>query len=60
MKFTIRTDIEGVTGVTTYEQAEGSPFGRAMLMNDLNAAIDGLLSTGEHDIVIYDEHTGHG
>jgi hypothetical protein len=31
MKFMIRSDIEGVTGVTTYEQAEGSEFGRSML-----------------------------
>ena len=57
MKFMIRSDIEGVTGVTTYQQAEGSELGRAMLANDLNAAIDGLLSTGDHEIVIYDEHT---
>ena len=57
MKFMIRTDIEGVTGVTTYEQAEGSAFGREMLMNDLNAMIEGILSVGEHEIVLYDEHT---
>jgi len=57
MKFMIRSDVEGVTGVTTYEQAEKSPFGRAMLMNDLRAVIRGLLTTGEHEIVIYDEHT---
>jgi len=57
MRFMIRCDIEGVTGITTYEQAEGSAFGKAMLSNDLGAAIDGLLSTGEHEIVVYDEHT---
>lgn len=57
MKFMIRSDIEGVTGVTTYQQAEGTEFGRAMLTNDLNACIEGLLSTGDHEIVIYDEHT---
>ena len=56
-KYMIRCDIEGVTGVTTYQQADGSDFGRAMLANDLNAAIAGLLSTGDHEIVIYDEHT---
>jgi D-amino peptidase len=53
----IRSDIEGVTGVTTYQQAEGSEFGRQMLMNDLLACIEGILDTGEHQIVIYDEHT---
>lgn len=57
MKFMIRSDIEGVTGVTTYQQAEGSEFGHAMLANDLSAAIEGLLSSGDHEIVIYDEHT---
>jgi len=57
MKFMIRSDIEGVTGVTTYQQAEGTPFGQAMLMNDLNAMIEGLLAAGNHEIVIYDEHT---
>lgn len=57
MKIMIRSDIEGVTGVTTYAQAEGTDFGREMLMNDLEACIDGILSTGSHEIVIYDEHT---
>ena len=57
MKIMIRSDIEGVTGVTTYEQAEKSSFGRDMLMNDLNACIEGLLSRGPQEIVIYDEHT---
>ena len=57
MKFMIRSDIEGVTGVTTYGQVENSEFGRAMLTNDLNACIEGLLSTGDHEIVVYDEHT---
>jgi D-amino peptidase len=57
MKFMIRTDVEGVTGVTTYAQAEDSALGRAMLMNDLQAVIDGLLAEGDHEIVVYDEHT---
>lgn len=56
MKIMIRCDIEGVTGVTTYEQSEDKVFGRAMLANDLNACINGLLSAGEQEIVIYDEH----
>jgi len=57
MKIMIRSDIEGVTGVTTYQQAEGGEFGRRMLMNDLTACIDGILSAGDHEIVVYDEHT---
>jgi D-amino peptidase len=57
MKIMIRSDIEGVTGVTTYAEAEHSDLGLRMLMNDLNACIDGIRSTGNHEIVIYDEHT---
>lgn len=57
MKFLIMTDIEGVTGVTTYQQAENSQFGRDMLMNDLLAVIEGIRSTGNHEIVVYDMHT---
>ena len=57
MKIMIRSDIEGVTGVTTYQQAEGTPFGQAMLMNDLNAMVRGILAAGDHEIVVYDEHT---
>ncbi|MGE4490760.1 MAG: M55 family metallopeptidase [Kiritimatiellales bacterium] len=57
MKIMIRSDVEGVTGVTTYAEAEKSEFGRAMLMNDLMACIDGLLAGGATEIVVYDEHT---
>jgi D-amino peptidase len=57
MRFMIRSDIEGVTGVTTYQQAEGTSFGQAMLMNDLNAMVAGILAAGSHEIVVYDEHT---
>jgi D-amino peptidase len=53
----IRSDIEGVTGITTYEEAEKGEIGKRMLMNDLSACIEGILSTGDHEIVIYDEHT---
>lgn len=57
MRFLIMTDIEGVTGVTTYQQAENSQFGRDMLMNDLLAVIDGIRAHGNHEIVVYDMHT---
>ena len=33
MIFLVMTDIEGVTGVTTFAQAEGTQFGKDMLMN---------------------------
>ncbi len=57
MRFLIMTDIEGVTGVTTYQQAENSQFGKDMLMNDLLAVIDGIRNNGKHEIIVYDMHT---
>ncbi|MDO5435801.1 MAG: M55 family metallopeptidase [Clostridia bacterium] len=55
-KYLIMTDIEGVTGVTTFPQAENSEFGRKMLMNDLQAVIAGIRDAGAEPIV-YDMHT---
>jgi hypothetical protein len=40
------TDIEGVTGVTTFPQAENSDLGREMLMNDLKAVLAGIKEAG--------------
>lgn len=57
MRFLIMTDIEGVTGVTTYPQAENSQLGKDMLMHDLLAVIKGIKNTGSHEIVVYDMHT---
>lgn len=57
MRFLIMTDIEGVTGITTYPQAENSQLGRDMLMNDLLAVLEGIRATGDHEIVVYDMHT---
>jgi D-amino peptidase len=59
-RYMIRCDIEGVTGVTSYEQAEpGKPdyaYGRAMFLSDLHACLRGLRAGGAEEIVIYDEH----
>ncbi|MBT3381877.1 MAG: hypothetical protein HN742_04315 [Lentisphaerae bacterium] len=56
----IRCDIEGVSGVVSYEQAEPGKaeyaFGQRMFMADLMAAIEGLTTGGADEIVIYDEH----
>ena len=45
-KYMIRCDIEGVTGVVSYEQAEPGKaeheFGRRMFQSDLGALLDGL------------------
>ncbi len=56
MKFLVMTDIEGVTGVTTFSQAESSQFGRDMLMNDLNAVLEGIKNAGA-EAIVYDMHT---
>lgn len=56
MKFLVMTDIEGVTGVTTFEQAERSEFGRQMLMNDVQAVLRGIKLAGG-DAILYDMHT---
>ncbi len=56
MKFLVMTDIEGVTGVTTFAQAEGSEFGKEMLMNDLKAVLLGIHDAGA-EAVVYDMHT---
>ena len=56
MKILVMTDIEGVTGVTTFPQAEKSDFGKEMLMNDLKAVLRGIKDAGA-DAVVYDMHT---
>jgi D-amino peptidase len=59
-KFMIRCDIEGVSGVVSYVQAEPGEaeyeFGLRMFKADLMACIEGLLTGGIDEIVIYDEH----
>ena len=59
-KYMIRCDMEGVSGVVSYEQAEPGrteyAFGQKMFMSDLSALIDGLNEGGADEIVIYDEH----
>lgn len=57
MRFLIMTDIEGVTGVTTYQQAENSQLGKDMLMHDLLAVIEGIRAEEHHEIIVYDMHT---
>ena len=59
-KYMIRCDMEGVTGVVSYAQAEPGgteyDFGLRMFLADLGAAVEGLLSGGAEEVVIYDEH----
>lgn len=59
-KYMVRCDIEGVSGVVSYEQAEpGKPefeFGKRMFISDLMALIEGLNEGGADEIWVYDEH----
>ena len=59
-KYVIRCDMEGVTGVVSYAQAEPGgaeyAFGLRMFMADLMAAVEGLLDGGADEVVVYDEH----
>lgn len=59
-KYMIRCDIEGVSGVVSYVQAEPGKleycFGKKMFMTDLTALIEGLNAGGADEIVVYDEH----
>ena len=49
-KYMIRCDIEGISGVVSYEQAEPGKveygFGERMFMADLLATVEGLLAGG--------------
>jgi len=59
-KYMVRCDIEGVSGVVSYDQAEpGKPefaFGQRMFMADQLALLEGLEAGGADEVVIYDEH----
>jgi D-amino peptidase len=58
--YMVRCDIEGVTGVVSYEQAEPGKceyaLGQRMFMSDLLACVHGLREGGADRVVIYDMH----
>src|SRR4026208_559670 len=60
MKILIAVDMEGITGVTTWDQvtpghAEYSRF-RKLMTQDVNAAIRGATEAGADDIIVADGH----
>lgn len=60
MKILIATDMEGITGVTTWDQvtpghAEYGRF-RKLMTQDVNAAIRGAFDAGSEEILIADGH----
>ena len=60
MKILIATDMEGITGVTTWEQVtpghvEYARF-RKQMTNDVNAAIRGAFDAGADEVIVADGH----
>jgi len=60
MKILIATDMEGITGVTTWDQvtpghAEYGRF-RRLMTQDVNAAIRGAVEAGADDVIVADGH----
>ncbi|MHB0913042.1 MAG: M55 family metallopeptidase [Armatimonadota bacterium] len=59
-RYMVRCDMEGTSGVVSYEQVEPGrseyEFGQSMFMADLLALLEGLKAGGADEIVIYDEH----
>lgn len=60
VRFVIRCDMEGVTGVVNYRQVEpGMPEyaeARENFMQEIIALVEGLKEGGADEVVIYDEH----
>ncbi len=64
MRFYIMTDMEGVSGIVNFDEycsPESKFYEKAKRLTTLevNAAVEGILSTGTHEIVVCDGH-GHG
>ena len=60
MKILIATDMEGITGVTTWDQvtpghAEYARF-RRLMTQDVNAAIRGVFEAGAEEVLVADGH----
>lgn len=60
MKILIATDMEGITGVTTWDQvtpghAEYARF-RRLMTQDVNAAIRGAMEAGADEVIVTDGH----
>lgn len=61
MRFYIMSDMEGASGVVdfdTYCSPEGTNYekGRRLATLEVNAAIEGILDTGNHEVVVCDGH----
>jgi len=60
MKVYISTDFEGVSGIVDWTQVLGDgpeyQYGRGLLMDEVNAAIDGAMAGGATEFVVNDSH----
>ncbi len=60
MKILIAVDMEGITGVTTWDQvtpghAEYARF-RKLMTQDVNAAVRGAYESGAEEVIVADGH----
>jgi D-amino peptidase len=62
MKVYIVTDMEGISGIVRWEQAQpGTPDYRAalpLLVGEVNAAVDGAFAGGASEVLVNDGHDG--
>jgi D-amino peptidase len=62
LKIYISTDFEGVSGIVAWEQILGDSseyaYGRGLLMDEVNAAIDGAREAGATSFMVNDSHAG--
>ena len=61
MKIFLSSDMEGTAGVVDWEQCLGdgpqAAAGRRLLLDEVNAAIEGALAGGATEILVNDSHS---
>ncbi len=61
MKLYVSSDMEGTAGIVDWQQCLGPgpayELGRRLLLNEVNAAIDGALAAGATEILLNDSHS---
>ena len=62
VKIYIHTDLEGISGVDRFEMMDQATDGyqkaRKLLMEDINAAVEGAFDGGADEVVVLDSHDG--
>jgi D-amino peptidase len=61
VKVFISSDIEGTAGIVDWQQVRGPgaeyEIGRQLLLDEVNAAIDGAVAGGADEILVNDSHS---